>query len=85
VSGAGAAPHSWLTRGRYPTAKVAEYSRPEAAQRAGVEPTYLNRLIELGIIAPGAGDRLSKGDVRRAQTAVEPTDGRLPRDYRRRS
>jgi adenylate cyclase len=69
MSRAGTAPHSWLTRGRYPTAKVAEYSRPEAAQRAGVEPAYLDRLIELGIIAPGAGDRLSKGDVRRAQMA----------------
>jgi hypothetical protein len=48
---------------------MAEYSRPEAAKRAGVEPAYLDRLIELGIIAPGAGDRLSKGDVRRAQMA----------------
>jgi hypothetical protein len=33
---------------------MAEYSRPEAALRAGVEPTYLDRLIELGIIEPGA-------------------------------
>ncbi|MDP9249875.1 MAG: adenylate/guanylate cyclase domain-containing protein [Chloroflexota bacterium] len=48
---------------------MADYSRPEAAKRAGVEPAYLDRLIELGIIAPGAGDRLSKGDLRRAQMA----------------
>jgi hypothetical protein len=48
---------------------MAEYSRPEAAKRAGFEPAYLDRLIELGIIAPGAGDRLSTGDVRRAQMA----------------
>jgi hypothetical protein len=48
---------------------VAEYSRPEAAQRAGIERAYLDRLIELGIIAPAAGDHLSKGDVRRAQKA----------------
>jgi hypothetical protein len=83
VSGAGTAPHSWLTRGRYPTAKVAEYSRPEAAKRAGVEPAYLDRLIELGIIAPGAGDRLNKGDVRRTQNArtletAMPVTARLP-------
>jgi class 3 adenylate cyclase len=48
---------------------MAEYSRAEAALRAGVEPTYLDRLIELGIITPGPGDQLTKGDIRRAQMA----------------
>jgi adenylate cyclase len=48
---------------------MAEYSRPDAAKRAGVEPAYLDRLIELGIIAPATDDRLSKGDLRRAQMA----------------
>jgi adenylate cyclase len=46
---------------------VTTYSRAEAAPRAGVEPDYLDRLIELGII--GADDRLTRGDVRRAQMA----------------
>lgn len=48
---------------------MAEYSRAEAAIRAGVEPTYLERLIELGIITPGLADQLTKGDLRRAQMA----------------
>ena len=46
---------------------MAEYSRAEAANRAGVDPGYVDRLIELGIIAPDASDQLTKGDVRRAQ------------------
>ena len=45
------------------------YSGDEAAERAGVEPAYVNRLVELGIIAPTASDRFSPGDVRRAQMA----------------
>ena len=46
---------------------TAEYSRAEAARRAGVDPTYLDRLIELRIIVPDGDGRLTKGDVRRAQ------------------
>ena len=46
---------------------TAEYSRPEAARRAGVDQTYLDRLIELRIISPDSDDQLTKGDVRRAQ------------------
>jgi adenylate cyclase len=48
---------------------MAEYSRAEAAQRAGLEPAYIDRLIELSIIVPDADDLLTKGDVRRAQMA----------------
>jgi adenylate cyclase len=48
---------------------VGEYSRGEAANRAGVDSGYIDRLIELGIIGPDAADRLTKGDVRRAQMA----------------
>jgi len=39
----------------------------QAADRAGVEPAYLQRLRDLGII-PGAGTVFSEGDVRRAIT-----------------
>jgi adenylate cyclase len=46
---------------------MAEYSRAEAANRAGVDPGFVDQLIELGIIAPHGGDLLSKGDVRRAE------------------
>ena len=45
------------------------YARAEAAQRAGLPADYLDRLIGLGIITPDAEDRLSVGDVRRAQMA----------------
>ena len=48
---------------------MAEYSRAEAANRAGVDPGYVDQLIELGIIAPNARDQLTTGDVRRAQMA----------------
>jgi adenylate cyclase len=39
----------------------------QAADRAGVEPAYLQRLRDLGII-PGTGSVFSEGDVRRAIT-----------------
>ena len=43
------------------------YSRQEVAQRAGVGPDYVDRLVELGILTPGAGDAFSPGDVLRAR------------------
>jgi adenylate cyclase len=60
---------------------VSDYSRQEAAERAGVSLDELSRLVELGIIAPGEGDRFSSGDVRRAgltqslQAAGIPLEG----------
>jgi adenylate cyclase len=46
---------------------VSGYTRQEVAQRAGVDPDYLDRLVELGILTPGAGDAFSPGDVLRAR------------------
>jgi adenylate cyclase len=46
------------------------FTREDAAVRAGVERAYLDRLIGAQIIVPDAGDRLSKGDVRRAKMAL---------------
>jgi adenylate cyclase len=46
---------------------VSGYPRQEVAQRAGVDPGYVDRLIELGILTPGAGGALSPGDVLRAR------------------
>ena len=43
------------------------YRRQEVAQRAGVDPDYVDRLVELGILTPAAGDAFSLGDVRRAR------------------
>ena len=43
------------------------YTRQEVAQRAGVDPDYVDRLVELGILLPDAGDAFSRGDVLRAR------------------
>ena len=43
------------------------YSRSEVGRRAGVDPEYVDRLAELGILRPDAGDAFSTGDVRRAR------------------
>jgi adenylate cyclase len=48
---------------------VAEYSRAEAADRAGVGLAFVDRLIELGILTPDVDDRLTNGDTRRIQMA----------------
>jgi adenylate cyclase len=54
------------------------YSREEAAVRAGVEPSYLARLVDLGILAPDEPDRCSPGDVRRALMARCLEDAGIP-------
>jgi adenylate cyclase len=46
---------------------VSGYTRQEVAQRAGVDPGYVDRLVELGILLPDAGDAFSPGDVLRAR------------------
>jgi adenylate cyclase len=43
------------------------YTRQEVAQRAGVDPDYLDRLVELGILTPAAGEAFSPGDALRAR------------------
>jgi adenylate cyclase len=48
-------------------AGVSGYTRQEVAQRAGVDPGYVDRLVELGILTPEAGDTFSPGDVLRAR------------------
>ena len=55
------------------------YSREEAAGSAGVEPGYLDRLVELGIIVPEGG-RFSAGDVRRAMMTRTVEDAGIPVD-----
>jgi adenylate cyclase len=60
---------------------VSEYSVQEVARRAGVDPAYVKRLVELGILTYGKGDRLSSGDVPRTrlvhtlEEAGAPLDG----------
>jgi hypothetical protein len=52
--------------------------RDEAAARAGIEPSYLNRLIELGIVTSDANGCLTLGAVRRAQLAHTLATAGLP-------
>ena len=60
---------------------MGEYSRPEIARKAGVDPDYVDRLVELGLLKPGTEDTFSPGDVRRArwvqglERAGVPLDG----------
>jgi adenylate cyclase len=46
---------------------VGEHSREEVARRAGVDPGYVGRLVELGILGPDEDDAFSQGDVLRAR------------------
>jgi len=54
------------------------YSREEAAERAGVKPSYRARLADLGILAPDEPDRCSPGDVRHALMARSLEDAGIP-------
>jgi class 3 adenylate cyclase len=57
---------------------VGDYSRAEAATRAGVDPLYIDGLVEHGIITPDASGQLTKGDVFRAQMARTLETGGVP-------
>lgn len=67
-------------RGHSRLANVTKYSRKSAAERAGVEPDYLVRLVDLGILAPEEPDRFSPGDVRRVLMAGSLEDAGIPLD-----
>jgi adenylate cyclase len=60
---------------------VSGHTRNEVAQRAGVDPDYVDRLVELGILTPAAADGFSPGDalrtrwVRSIELAGVPLDG----------
>jgi adenylate cyclase len=57
---------------------VTWYSRENAAERVGVEPSYLVRLVDLGILAPEDPDRFSPGDVRRVMMATSLEGAGIP-------
>ena len=54
------------------------YSREDAAERVGVEPSYLVRLADLGLLAPEEPDRFSPGDLRRVMMAKSLEDAGIP-------
>ena len=60
------------------TSLVGEYTRHDVARRAGVDPAYVDRLVELGILTPGRGDAFSTGDVRRARWVRSWEDAGVP-------
>ena len=51
----------------YAGGAVSGHTRQEVAQRAGVDPDYVDRLVELGILTPDAGGAFSPGDALRAR------------------
>lgn len=59
---------------------MATYEIAEAAERAGLSVEALRRLIELGIVGPGADDRFSAGEVRRAGLVNSLTAAGIPLD-----
>jgi adenylate cyclase len=46
---------------------VDDHSRDEVARKAGVEPEYVDRLVELGFLTPAPAGTYSTGDVRRTR------------------
>jgi adenylate cyclase len=59
---------------------VAWHSDEDAAERAGVEPSFLVRLVDLGILTPETPDRYSDGDVRRVLMAASLEGAGIPLD-----
>ncbi|HEX6946983.1 MAG TPA: adenylate/guanylate cyclase domain-containing protein [Acidimicrobiia bacterium] len=53
-------------------------SPQEAAESAGVETEFLDRLVQLGILAPAGPDSYSKGDVRRVVMARSLEEAGIP-------
>jgi len=56
------------------------YDRTDAAARAGVEPAYLDRLLELGVLAVDSEGRFTTGDLRRLALIKMLEEAGLPLD-----
>jgi class 3 adenylate cyclase len=60
---------------------MSRFDEPAVADRVGVEPAFVRRVVDLGIVAPGADGQFSPGDVRRVklmdtlERAGVPLDG----------
>src|SRR5689334_11707354 len=59
---------------------MVSYTRAEAAKRAGVELEFVDRMIEIGILAPDDPERCTPGDVRRVIMARTLEDAGVPLD-----
>jgi adenylate cyclase len=60
-------PLHWARVRSYAGGGVSGYTRQEIAQRAGVDPDYVDRLVAFGVLTPGAGEAFSPGDALRAR------------------
>ena len=56
---------------------MVRFTRAEVADRAGVDPAFVDRLVELGVMSPKP-DRFSVGDVRRVRLIHSLQSGGLP-------
>lgn len=59
---------------------MTDYSRSEGAQRAGVDEAYLDQLIGLGLLEKRPTNRMTIGDVRRAQLTRTLEKAGIPLD-----
>jgi adenylate cyclase len=59
---------------------VEQYEIADAAARSGIGVEELTRLVELGIITPGTGNRFTSGDVRRAELVMSLIQAGIPLD-----
>ena len=59
---------------------MSRYSRIEAAERAGVEPDFVDRLVDLGVVRAASPDGFSPGDVRRVLMARSIDDAGISLD-----
>ena len=59
---------------------MTSFAGKDVAERAGVERSYLDRLVDLGILAPGEPDCFSAGDVRRVLMARSLEQAGIPLD-----
>ena len=59
---------------------MAEFSRRQAADRAGVSLAALDRLIELNLVSPNDMDRFTAGEVRKIGLLASLMAGGIPED-----
>jgi adenylate cyclase len=59
---------------------VTWYAGEDVAERAGVEPSYVVRLVDVGVLSPEENERFSPGDVRRVLMARSLEDAGIPLD-----
>jgi adenylate cyclase len=57
---------------------VADFSRQEAARRAGIDQDTLGELVELDVVEPGEGDRFGEGTVRKLGLVASLIAGGIP-------